>query len=177
MPWMFSHFLPLFVLPHQQTSRLWRVSEFCCPRRAQPPSLCGRRSPTTHLLDLYLYGHSRPSHFSPAVLHPTQRAAIVVDEGSRQVLSTARRIITLVVIIYCPQGRSLSIWNLPLETLGMRGFFFFFFSCWGIWNERAKGDYNTCAFARAIHPSLYWSLHGDGGFFARTPLFIFKLPW
>lgn len=65
----------------------------------------------------------------------------------------------------------------PGDSGDERIFFFFFSSCWGIWNERAKGDYNTCAFARAIHPSLFWSLHGDGGFFARTLLFIFKLPW
>lgn len=78
MPWMFSHFLPLFVLPHQQTSRLWRVSEFCCPRRAQPPSLCGRRSPTTHLLDLYLYGHSRPSHFRPPCSIPHRERPLLL---------------------------------------------------------------------------------------------------
>lgn len=46
------------------------------------------------------------------------------DEGSGQVSSTARRIVTLVAMTYCARGRSPSRWNSPLETLGMSGIFF-----------------------------------------------------
>lgn len=44
--------------------------EFHCRRHAQPPPLCGRRSPTTHLLDLNLRGHSPPTQFYPSCSIP-----------------------------------------------------------------------------------------------------------
>lgn len=166
MPWMFSHFLPIFVLPHQQTSRLWRVSEFCCPRRAQPPSLCGRRSPTTHLLDLYLYGHGRASHFRPpcSIPHRERPLSLMKEVDKFYPLPEESSPLWWWLIVpgvaHCPSG------IYPWRLWGWEDFFFFV-EVFG-----TSGPRVTTTHAPLLVPFIHHCIEacmGTEGFFCQKP--------
>lgn len=84
------------------------VSANC--RRAQLPSLCGRRSPTTHLLDLNHYGHSRPAQFYPlcSIPHREQPLSLVKKVDKFDLLPEESSPVWWWLIIpgvaHCPSG-------------------------------------------------------------------------
>lgn len=150
--------------------------EFRCPGRAQPPPLCGRRSPTTHLLDLNLYGHSRPTQFPPScsLPHREQPLSPVEEVDKFDLLPEESSPLWWWLIVprvtKCPHG----IHRCRLD--GDERIFFFFFR--GIWPERAEGwpqHMRLCScHSSIIALRLAW---GQKVLFPRLLQYIFKLPW